>query len=67
MKARISRYLIPALLAAAVPATVVFAQQAPQGPSPSRNRSASGPIDRACRPTPANGCRRAAWKAASPR
>src|SRR3954468_5407034 len=34
MKARISRYLIPALLAAAVPATVVFAQLAPQGPQP---------------------------------
>src|SRR5882724_5080115 len=32
MKARISRYLIPALLAAAIPATIVFAQAPPQSP-----------------------------------
>ena len=34
MKARIPRYLIPALLAATIPATVVLAQQAPQGSQP---------------------------------
>ena len=34
MKAQITRYLIPALLAAAIPATVVLAQQVPQGPQP---------------------------------
>lgn len=40
MKARISRYLIPAALAAAIPAAAALAQQAPQGgqPEPQQKR-----------------------------
>jgi hypothetical protein len=43
MNPRISRYLIPAVLAAAIPATVVLAQQAPQGPQSEPNQKRERP------------------------
>jgi len=43
MNPRISRYLIPAVLAAAIPATVVLAQQAPQGPQSEPNQKREWP------------------------